>query len=64
MCYALFDQDRRIGESASTELGAWENALRAGLISDIPVADEQGGQVLPPGLRVKRVDEKSPPRPE
>ncbi len=57
MCYALFDHDTRIGESALTELGAWENALRAGLISDIPVADEHGGQVLTPGFRVKRVDE-------
>ena len=57
MLYALFDHDRRIGESASTELGAWENALRAGLISDIPVADEQGGQVVPPDLHVKRVEE-------
>lgn len=26
MLYALFDRDRRIGEPASTELGAWENA--------------------------------------
>jgi hypothetical protein len=57
MLYALFDHDIRIGESASTELGAWQNALRAGLISDIPVADEQGGQVLPRGLTVKRMDE-------
>ncbi|WP_041345703.1 hypothetical protein [Nitrobacter winogradskyi] len=64
MLYALFDRDRRIGEPASTELGAWENALRAGLVSDIPVADEQGGQVLPPGLRVRRVDKNSPSQPE
>lgn len=33
MPYALFDHDVRIGESASTELGAWQNALRTGLIS-------------------------------
>jgi hypothetical protein len=61
MLYALFDQDKCIGESATTELGAWQNALRAGVISDIPVADEQGGQILPPGLRVKRVDENCRP---
>lgn len=54
MLYALFDHDTRIGESASTELGAWENALRAG----------HGGQVLPPGLHVKRVGENFPQRQE
>ncbi|EAQ36868.1 hypothetical protein NB311A_06958 [Nitrobacter sp. Nb-311A] len=61
MLYALFDHDRRIGESAATELDAWKKALQAGLISDIPVADEQGGQVLPPGLHVKQVDEDCRP---
>lgn len=64
MPYALFDHDRRIGDAASTELGAWENALRAGLVSDIPVADEQGGRILPSGFHVKRVDDNRPPRPE
>jgi hypothetical protein len=30
------------------ELDVWRAALLAGLISDLPVADEQGGQILPP----------------
>lgn len=64
MPYALFDGDRRIGESALTELEVWKAALRAGLVSDLPVADEQGGQVLPRGLHVKRLDEDFAPRPE
>jgi hypothetical protein len=49
MPYALFDRDRRIGAFAATELDAWRAALQAGLISDLPVADEQGGQILPRG---------------
>jgi len=57
MPYALFDRDRRIGAFTATELDAWRAALQARLISDLPVADEQGGQVLPRGLHVKRVDE-------
>jgi hypothetical protein len=36
--------------------------LQAGLISDLPVADERGGQVLPRGLHVKRVTEDFAPR--
>ena len=58
MPYALFDDNERIGDAASSELEAWRKALDLGLISDIPVADEQGGQVLPRGLTVKRMDEK------
>jgi hypothetical protein len=64
MPYALFDRDRRIGQSAPTELDVWKEALWAGRISDLPVADEEGGQVLPRGLHVKRVDEDFAPRPE
>jgi hypothetical protein len=64
MPYALFDRDRRIGKSASTELDVWKEALRAGRISDLPVADEEGGQVLPRGLHVKRIDEDFAPLPE
>jgi hypothetical protein len=46
MPYALFDQDQQVGDSKPTALEAWKHALEAGLISDIPAADEQ---ILPPG---------------
>ncbi|OJU24591.1 MAG: hypothetical protein BGN91_08130 [Nitrobacter sp. 62-13] len=61
MPYALFDRDRRIGASAATELDVWRAALLVGLISDLPVADEQGGQILPRGLHVERMDEDFEP---
>lgn len=64
MPYALFDHNERIGDAASSELEAWRKALDLGLISDIPVADEQGGQVLPRGLHVKRLAEDFDPRSE
>jgi hypothetical protein len=64
MPYALFDRDERVGEPMPTELEVWKRALEAGLISDIPVADEEGGQVLPPGLHVKKIDEAFDPRPD
>ena len=57
MAYALFYCDQRIGAAAPTELDAWRRALRSGLITNIPAADEQGGQALPGGLHVKQVDE-------
>jgi hypothetical protein len=54
MAYALFYHDQRIGAAAPTEIEAWRRALRSGLIADIPVSDERGGQVLPRGLHVKQ----------
>jgi hypothetical protein len=57
MAYALFYHDQRIGAAAPTELEAWRRALRSGLITDIPVADENGGQVLPRGLHVEPLTE-------
>jgi hypothetical protein len=57
MPYALFDGDERVSEAMPTELDVWKRALEAGLISDLPVADEDGGQLLPPGFHVKQVDE-------
>jgi hypothetical protein len=59
MPFALFDCDVRVGEPRSTELEVWKEALEAGLISDLPVADEEGGQVLPLGFHVKQIDETS-----
>ncbi len=55
MAYALFDRDRQIGKALPTEEEVWKQALLAGLISDVPVADEEGGQVLPIGYHVKEV---------
>lgn len=61
MPFALFYRDQRIGEPRPTELDAWRQALQAGLISDLPVADEEGGQVLPRGFQVRRVEETFEP---
>ena len=63
MPFALFRDDQRIGEPRPTELDAWRQALQDGLISDLPVADEDGGQVLPRGFQVRRVDEIFEPDP-
>ena len=59
MPYALFDGDRQIGPDLPTEAEVWKQALQAGRISDIPVADEAGGQVLPAGYHVKEIREQS-----
>jgi hypothetical protein len=59
MPYALFDGDRQIGPDLPTEADVWKQALQAGLISDIPVAGEAGGQVLPAGYHVKEIREQS-----
>ena len=58
MPYALFDGDRQIGPGQPTEAAVWKLALNSGLISDIPVSDEAGGQVLPTGYRVKETREQ------
>lgn len=44
MSYALFDGDRQIGSGFPTEAEVWKQALDSRLISDVPVADEAGGQ--------------------
>jgi hypothetical protein len=64
MPYALFDNNKRVGDPMPTELEAWKQALEAGLISDLPVADEEGGQVLPTGFRVRQIDEAFDPKPD
>lgn len=64
MPYALFNRDKRVGEPMPTELEAWKQALDSGLISDLPVADEEGGPVLPPGFHVRQTDEVFDPRPD
>ena len=65
MPYALFDRDRQVGDSLPTEAEVWKQALTAGLISDVPVADEAGGQVLPAGYHVQQVrDQRCEPDPD
>jgi hypothetical protein len=56
MPYALFDHDKQIGGAWPTEAEVWRDALRSGLIADLPVVDEAGGQVLPRGYHVGRTD--------
>jgi hypothetical protein len=63
--YALFEGDKQIGDPFPTEKEVWEAALIEGLVTDVPVADEEGGQVLPAGYHVRRVDDEiCNPRPE
>jgi len=56
--YALFEGDRQIGSPLPTEKEVWEAALIEGLVTDVPVSDEAGGQVLPRGYHVAKVDGK------
>jgi hypothetical protein len=41
--YALFEGDKQIGNPFATEKEVWEAALIEGLVTDVPVADEEGG---------------------
>lgn len=54
--YALFEGDKQIGSAFPTEKEVWEAALIEGLVTDVPVADEEGGQVIPSGYHVSKVD--------
>ena len=53
--YALFEGDRQIGNPFPTEKEVWEAALIEGLVNDVPVADVEGGQVIPAGYHVEHV---------
>jgi hypothetical protein len=53
--YALFEGDRQIGNPFPTEKEVWEAALIEGLLTDVPVADEESGQVIPLGYHVEHV---------
>jgi hypothetical protein len=57
MPYALFDCDHKVSETLATVREVWLQALEAGLISDIPLSDEEGGQVLPVGYHIEEVTE-------
>jgi hypothetical protein len=60
--YALFEGSKQIGSPFATEKEVWEAALIEGLVTDVPVADEEGGQILPNGYHVAKVDEEFDPR--
>jgi hypothetical protein len=62
--YALFDGKRQIGSAFPTEKEVWEAALIDGLVTDVPVADEAGGQILPSGYHVERIEERYSPKPD
>src|SRR5690242_13203853 len=49
--YALFQGKTQLGGSFATEKEVWEAALIDGLVADVPVADEEGGQILPRGYQ-------------
>ena len=52
--YALFEGEKQIGSPFPTEKEVWEAALIEGLVTDVPVADEAGGQILPVGPGKRR----------
>jgi hypothetical protein len=60
--YALFEGKKQIGKAFPSEKEVWEAALITGLVTDVPVADEEGGQILPSGYHVERIDEANEPR--
>jgi hypothetical protein len=62
--YALFRGETQIARTYPTEREVWEAALLEGLITDVPVADEADGQVLPPGYHVEQVEENYDPQPD
>ncbi|MDA9497554.1 hypothetical protein [Bradyrhizobium sp. CCBAU 11357] len=62
--YALFEGNKQIGNPFPTEKEVWEAALIEGLVTDVPVADEEDGHLLPAGYHVERVDETFAPRPD
>ena len=55
--YALFQGKTQLGGTFATEKEVWEAALVEGLVEDVPVADEEGGQILPRGYQVREVEE-------
>lgn len=54
----------QISRTFPSEKEVWEAALIEGLVTDIPVADEEGGQVLPAGFHVEQVEENYDPQPD
>jgi hypothetical protein len=62
--YALFDGNTQIGRAFPTEKEVWEAALIDGLVTDVPVADEAGGQILPAGYHVAQIEQRYDGKPE
>jgi hypothetical protein len=62
--YALFRDKTQLGKTYSTEQEVWDAALAEGFVTDVPVADEAGGQVLPAGYHVEQIAENYDPRPD
>lgn len=62
--FALFEGETQLGGTFTTEKEVWEAALIEGLVTDVPVADEAGGQILPRNYHVKRVQNSYDPRPD
>lgn len=62
--YALFEGDKQIGDPFPTEKEVWEAALIEGLVTDVPVVDEEGARLLPDGYHVERLEETFEPRPD
>ncbi|MCA1359216.1 MULTISPECIES: hypothetical protein [Bradyrhizobium] len=65
--YALFEGNKQIGNPFPTEKEVWEAALIEGLVTDVPIADEEGGHILPAGYHVERIEETEEtfaPRPD
>jgi hypothetical protein len=60
--YALFEGNKQIGNAFPTEKEVWEAALITGLVTDVPVADEEGGRILPSGYHVERVEDAYDPQ--
>jgi hypothetical protein len=62
--YALFRGKTQLARTFPTEQEVWQAALREGLITDLPVADEAGGQVLPAGYHIEQIEETYEPQPD
>ncbi len=62
--YALFQGNTQLGRTFATEKEVWEAALIDGLVEDVPVADEEGGQILPRGYQVREVGAVYDPQPD
>ena len=62
--YALFEGNKQIGDPFASEKEVWEAALIEGLVTDVPVADEEGGRLLPAGYHVEEVGELCEPKPD
>jgi hypothetical protein len=58
MPYALFDCHIQVGEALPTASEVWKQVLEAGLISDIPLVDEESQEALPVGYQIREVVDK------